>query len=73
MSDLTTNIIVETSDTIEIIDVGVQGPPGPAGEVVATDLISKDPDNRLTRGSDAGLLVPEIGIDPLAYYILSKS
>ena len=35
--------------------------------------ISTDPDNRLTRGSDAGLYVPELTVDPLAYYIISKS
>ena len=35
--------------------------------------ISTDPDNRLTTGSDAGLYVPELTADPLAYYIISKS
>lgn len=35
--------------------------------------ISTDPDNRLTTGSDAGLYVPELTVDPLAYYIISKS
>lgn len=35
--------------------------------------ISTDPDNRLTRGSDAGLYVPELTVDPLAYYVISKS
>ena len=35
--------------------------------------ISTDPDNRLTTGSDAGLSVPELTVDPLAYYIISKS
>ena len=35
--------------------------------------ISTDPDNRLTTGSDAGLYVPEFTVDPLAYYIISKS
>ena len=34
--------------------------------------ISTDPDNRLTTGSDAGLYVPELTVDPLAYYIISK-
>lgn len=35
--------------------------------------ISTDPDNRLTTGSDAGLYVPELTVDLLAYYIISKS
>jgi hypothetical protein len=36
--------------------------------------ISSDPDNRLTRGSDGGLLVPDtLTPDPLAYYILARS
>ena len=45
---------------------GLQGPPGNAA-------ISTDPDNRLVRGLDAGLLVPELVADPLAYYILAKA
>lgn len=39
----------------------------------STLKVSADADNRLTKGSDAGLYVPEIVSDPLAYYILSKS
>lgn len=36
--------------------------------------ISTDPDNRLRRGSDGGLLVPDsLSPDPLAYYILARS
>lgn len=35
--------------------------------------ISEDPDNRLTRGTDDGLLVPEVTIDLLALYILARS
>lgn len=35
--------------------------------------ISTDPDNRLTTGTDNALFVPEITVDPLAYYILSKA
>lgn len=49
------------------VGTGLQGRPG-AGAVISTD-----PDNRLVRGLDAGLLVPELVTDPLAYYILAKS
>lgn len=49
------------------INTGLVGPPGPVAP------ISADPDNRLTTGSDDGLYVPEIVIDPLAYYILAKA
>jgi len=34
---------------------------------------SLDVNNRLIKGSDTGLYVPDIGIDPLAYYILAKA
>lgn len=33
---------------------------------------STDPENRITAGADSGLFVPELLIDPLAYYILAK-
>jgi hypothetical protein len=49
------------------VGTGLQGRPG-AGAAISTD-----PDNRLTRGTDEGLLVPEIVSDPLAYYILAKA
>lgn len=35
--------------------------------------ISEDPDNRLTKGTDDKLLVPEVTIDLLALYILARS
>jgi len=57
--------------TLVQVGSGVQGPPGPPGAGAAA--ISTDPDNRLTTGSDNALFVPEILIDPLAYYILSRS
>lgn len=41
--------------------------------IIGVLSISTDPDNRLTTGSDAGLYVPELTVDPLAYYIISKS
>jgi len=34
---------------------------------------SLDVNNRLIKGSDSGLYVPDIFVDPLAYYILAKS
>ena len=57
--------------------VGVQGPPGPAGQPGAgadgAPIISTDADNRITTGSDAGLYVrDDLVPDPLAYYILAK-
>ncbi len=52
------------------VGTGLQGAPGAPGVGAA---ISTDPDNRLVRGTDAGLLVPEIVTDPLAYYILAKA
>lgn len=42
---------------------------GPAG----VTPISDDPENRLTTGGDGGLFVPDIQVDPLAYYILAKA
>lgn len=36
-------------------------------------FISTDPENRLTQGIDGGLYVPELNLDVLASYILSKN
>jgi len=77
--------VVEESTTLKadetvvtLISEGIQGPPGPPGPVgpkgdSTKTFVSADPDNRLTTGSDDGLFVPEIVIDPLAYYILAKA
>ena len=52
----------------------VESIPAIIGGVLGSYMsISTDPDNRLTTGSDAGLYVPELTVDPLAYYIISKS
>ena len=52
---------------------GVQGVPGPQGKDGQTH-ISADTPNRLRRGSDGGLYVPDdLTPDPLAYYILAKA
>lgn len=55
---------------------GQPGQPGPAGAPGAPGLsgaISADADNRATHGTDGGLYVPELAVDPLAYYILARS
>ena len=76
---MTTITILSQPQTTTLLQVGagVQGPPGlqgPAGPPGAgAAAISTDPDNRLTTGTDNALFVPEILIDPLAYYILSRS
>ena len=60
-----------------VVTAGEQGPPGPPGKSAPgsgdAPLISEDPSNRLTQGSDNGLYVLDDLIpDPLAYYILAK-
>ncbi|MBK3870973.1 hypothetical protein [Stutzerimonas frequens] len=60
-----------------VVTAGEQGPPGPPGKDAPgagdAPLISEDPDNRLTQGSDNGLYVrDDLTPDPLAYYILAK-
>lgn len=64
------------SETV-VVMAGEQGPPGPPGKDAPgagdAPLISEDPDNRLTQGSDNGLYVrDDLTPDPLAYYILAK-
>ncbi len=46
---------------------GLQGPPGAAG------FISTDPNNRLRHGTDGGLLVPDLSVDPLLFYEQAKA
>lgn len=52
------------------VEVRVLGTPYTAG---ATGEVSGDDGNRLTRGTDSRLFVPELAIEPLAYYILAKA
>lgn len=54
---------------------GIQGPPGPPGAGSGgAPIISSDPNNRLTQGTDSGLYVrDDLTPDPLAYYILARS
>ena len=85
ISQAQASIILATPQTITLLEqgpsatllqvgAGLQGPPGPPGAPGAgAAAISTDPDNRLTTGTDNALFVPEITIDPLAYYILSRS
>lgn len=51
----------------ELLEVAMQGPPGP------TAFVSTDPDNRTVLGTDGGFYTPDIAADPLAYYILAKA
>lgn len=50
-----TEIIIEISQQDVVIEVGVQGPPGPPGGGTAT--ISKDPDNLIEVRAN-GIFVP---------------
>ena len=46
---------------------GLQGPPGTSG------FVSSDANNRLTHGTDGGLYVPDLAIDPLLHYEQAKT
>jgi len=70
-------VALEPDAETVVVTAGEQGPPGPPGKNAPgagdAPLISEDPDNRLTLGSDDGLYVRDDLIpDPLAYYILAK-
>lgn len=61
-------VVIEADDVPVVIPFSEPGPRGANG-----GEISKDPDNRLTEGSDGGLYVRDtFNPDPLAYYILAK-
>lgn len=61
-------LLVASDVVLEVIESAPQGPPGPSA------YISSDANNRLSRGSDAGLFVQDDLVpNPLAYYILSKA
>jgi len=75
--DAETVVGLEPDAEIVVVMAGEQGPPGPPGKNAPgsgdAPLISEDPDNRLTQGSDNGLFVrDDLTPDPLAYYILAK-
>jgi hypothetical protein len=58
------------ADSLEVSFVaGFMGPAGPAGSAAS---ISTQQNNRLTLGNDGGMYVPQLEVDPVAYYILSK-
>jgi hypothetical protein len=46
---------------------GLEGPPGAAG------FVSTDPNNRLIHGTDGGLYVPDLAVDPLINYEQAKA
>ena len=79
-----TEIVEVPQPSTEIVEVGIQGPPGPTGPQGPQGIqgpqglsgvagISTDPDNRATQGTDGQVFVPELLIDPVAYYILAKA
>lgn len=70
MSEVVT--IIEPATQVIEIKTGTQGPMGPQGPVGPSMAISDAMDNRLVMAGD-GLYVPEIQIDPLAYYVLARS
>jgi len=70
-------IALEPDAETVVVTTGEQGPPGPPGKDApgsgGSPVISADPNNRLTQGSDNGLFVSDnLNPDPLAYYILAK-
>jgi len=70
MKGIMSKILSIRAQTTVVLHVGtVPGAPPDSPGAVG---ISTAPDNRLTTGADGKLFVPEILIDPLAYYILSK-
>lgn len=70
-------VVVEVPEVC-MVTAGEQGPPGPPGPPGmdapgVSPVISADPDNRLTQGTDGGLhVLDDLTPDPLAYYILAK-
>jgi len=76
VNDTSTNIIVNEVGSNLIVQESTIGPKGPKGDPGSTGAlasISTDANNRMTTGSDDNFFVPELMIDPLAYYILAKS
>lgn len=59
--------LLDATEDSELLEKNEQGPPGPSV------FISMDTNNRLSKGTDDGLFVPDIAADPLAYYILAKA
>lgn len=64
-------VMVHESGSATVTMIGIPaGPAAPGGSAV----ISADPGNRATQGSDGGVFVrDDLVPDPLAYYILAKS
>lgn len=70
VSDDTETVVSAETQSMVVVSVGEQGPPGRDGVM---SQISTDPNNRITNGSDGGMFAPDILVDPLAYYILAKA
>lgn len=55
-------VALEPDAETHVVTAGEQGPPGPPGKDApgsdGSPIISADPDNQLTQGSDNGLYVP---------------
>lgn len=71
MKGIMSKILSIRSQTTVVLHAGTVQPTPPTQPGAAS--ISAAPDNRLTTGTDGGLFVPEITIDPLAYYILARN
>lgn len=58
--NIQTQTVVITPPAVQtVVSKGAQGPRGPQGPISAsTDLISSDPGNQLTQGTDDKLYVP---------------
>lgn len=52
---------------------GLRGARGEAGASGAAASLSADAGNRTVLGADGGMYTPELGVDPLAHYILAKN
>lgn len=65
-----TATVVPMATPAPVVELLFGGPPGPPGGAAS---ISADAENRLTNGSDGRLFVPELTVDPVAYYILAKA
>lgn len=65
-----TAVVVPIVPAAPTVEVQFGGPPGPPGGAAS---ISSDAENRLTNGTDGKLFVPELTVDPVAYYILAKA
>lgn len=66
-----TTVVQRPAPVVAVLAVK-QGPSGPQGDPGVAG-ISTDPDNRAKLGTDSQVFVPELLVDPVAYYILAKA